>query len=81
MRSSLIAALAAASLVVAPTVSIAATASDASALSLQGQVRVGAETGDANRLEGSMLIIGLVAVAVIIALILLLDDDDDPESP
>ena len=82
MRSSLISALTAISLIAAPTASLAAKSGGATALSLNQGVRAGAPVRDANRLdETGYIIAGVAAVAVIILIFVLLDDDDEPESP
>ena len=83
MPSRSLAALTALSLIVAPTAALAAPSSDAAALSLRNSSRIGAELEDPNQIQGSLIIIGAIAVAVIVLFFVLLDDDDDdvPESP
>jgi len=78
MRSSLVAALAAASLVIAPTASLAASSGGADALSLAQATPSAADLQRPNDAVGSGLIIaGVVVVAVIVLFFVLLDDDDD----
>ncbi len=85
MRSSIVAALAAISLVAAPTASLAARPADASSLSLANSPRAGHAIRNANGLEGTGLIIaGVAAIAVIIVFFVLLDDNNNngmPRSP
>ncbi|MFL6862020.1 MAG: hypothetical protein ACJ8DZ_03375 [Allosphingosinicella sp.] len=82
MRSSLISAFTALSLIAAPTVSLAAGQGDARALSLSG-ARVGAPARDANRMdESGYIIAGVAGLAVIILIIVLIDDGNEgPSSP
>jgi hypothetical protein len=79
MRSSFVSALAAISLIAAPTASVAATGG-ASALSIAGnpQVRAGAGVQDANQLDQTgWILVGVAAVAALIIFFVLIDDDDD----
>lgn len=81
MRSLLIGALAA-SLICAPTISLAATSSAAPRAlgGDSGGIRVGSPLGQASSLEGNTLywVLG-GAVALILFFVLVLDDDDDDE--
>ena len=83
MRSSLISALTAISLIAAPTASLAAAPGGAASLSLSQAVRSGAPVRDVNRMdETGYIIAGVAAVVVIIFFFVILDDDDDePSSP
>ncbi|HEY5710393.1 MAG TPA: hypothetical protein VIT38_00740 [Allosphingosinicella sp.] len=84
MRSSLISALAAISLVVAPTASIAARPGGAAPLSLSQDIRAGAPVRDANQMDetGYYLIGGGVVLLLILIFVVLDDDDEDfPSSP
>lgn len=84
MRSTLVSALVAASLVIVPTGAIASSSPAVSKLSLRNspavQARVGAQTEDPSRLGGSLMLIGALAVAAVVGLIIILDDDDDEDS-
>ena len=76
MKRSLIALAAALSMAAAPAVA----QTSASKLSLTS-ARTSAQMGDANQLEGNLLLIGLAAAAVVaLAVFVVFDDDDDPES-
>jgi hypothetical protein len=82
MRSSFVSALAAISLIAAPTASVA-SAGGASALSIAGnpEVRAAAGVQDANRLDQTgWIIVGVAAVAALIIFFVLIDDDDDDDS-
>jgi hypothetical protein len=85
MRSSFVSALAAISLVAAPTASIAATSGSASALSIANSpaARAGADLQDPNNMDTTgWVIVGAAAVAALIIILVLLDDDDeDFDSP
>jgi hypothetical protein len=85
MRSSFVSALAAISLIAAPTASIAATSGSASALSIAHNPAVRAQAGmnnPNNMDETGYILVGVGVVAAIILLIVLLDDDDnDFDSP
>jgi hypothetical protein len=75
MRSTLISAIAAGSLLVSTT---AAAARQADSPATRGA----AEVEDGDQLAGGLMLIGLIAVVAVIAIFVLLDDDDDePTSP
>jgi hypothetical protein len=75
MRSVSISAIVAGSLLISTT----ATAAQQS---VSVAPRSGADVEDTDQLAGSLMLIGLVAVAAVIAIFVLLDDDDDePTSP
>jgi hypothetical protein len=85
MRSSFVSALAAISLVAAPTASVAATSGSASALSIANSpnVRARADLQNPNQLdETGWILVGVGVVAALIIFFVLIDDDDDDfESP
>lgn len=84
MRSSFVSALAAISLVAAPTASIAATSGSASPLSIANSpaVRASANAENSNQMtETGYILAGVAVVAAIILLIVLIDDGNDSNSP
>jgi len=85
MRSSFVSALAAISLIAAPTASVAASSGSASALSLANSpaARAGANVQGASKLdETGWILVGVAGVAAIILLIVLIDDgNNDSNSP
>ncbi|HYJ51976.1 MAG TPA: hypothetical protein VEW04_02295 [Allosphingosinicella sp.] len=84
MRSSFVSALAAISLIAAPTASIAATSGSAAPLSIGNSPAARASAGlqNENRLdETGYILVGVGAVALIILFFVLIDDDDDSDSP
>ena len=74
MRSFLVSALAAASLAIAPTASIAANPPVDQAA--PEAARAGAETEDANAIRGGFILPLIGLIAIIAVLVLLLDDDN-----
>jgi len=75
MRSALISAVAAGSLMVSTTAAAARP-------SVPVAPRSGADVERSDELAGSLMIIGLIALVAVIGIFVLLDDDDDePESP
>ena len=84
MRSSFVSALAALSLIAAPTASIAASSGSASALSIASNpsARASADVQNPNQLdETGWIIVGVGGVILLILFFVLIDDDDDPDSP
>jgi hypothetical protein len=84
MRSSFVSALAAISLIAAPTASIAATSGSAAPLSIANSptARASADLQDPNSLdETGYILLGVGGVALLILFFVLIDDDDDPDSP
>lgn len=80
MRSSFVSALAAISLVAAPTASVAATSGSAAPLSIANSptVRANANLQNPNSLdETGWIIVGVAGVAALILFFVLIDDDDD----
>jgi hypothetical protein len=74
MRSSLISALVAGSLLVSSTAS-AARPPEAFA------ARTGTEIGESEEIAGTFMIVGIIVVLLIIGGFIIFDDDDEPDSP
>jgi hypothetical protein len=74
MRSALISAVAAGSLLISTTATAASQANPVAA-------RSSAQVEDGEELAGGLMLIGIIAVVAVIAVFVLLDDEDEPESP
>jgi len=83
MRSSFVSALAAISLIAAPTASVAARTGSAQALSINNPaLRANPGVQSPNQLdETGWIIVGVVGVAALILFFVLIDDDNGPDSP